>query len=277
MTAQNIRDSSGPNHLDSRNFCTATELPNDLIFALLLLLLLLLKWWFDVHHLICPITELARERGFWSICLATLAAAFVVVKVFFDVINWNWFKEWWALVPAILRQYIDEKLLRVRYTKNINKYVIFRCQQFYKFISRLCEIAASRNVCLFACVCVRCYCLINPVIYFDILLLMIFTCLFCFSFFKIFARSRRQNAIMGNIYKCLFFLYRFLKLKIAGKSVSNHTNNNYDFLYTTKSVCKKQKKQRRRQFFLHSLKICLFVCVYLLIDTRWQTMMITIY
>lgn len=66
MTAQNIRDSSGPNHFDSRNFCTATELPNDLIL-LLLFVLLFERWWFDVHHLICPITVLARERGFESI------------------------------------------------------------------------------------------------------------------------------------------------------------------------------------------------------------------
>lgn len=80
ITAQNIRDSSGPNHFDSRNFCTATELPNILQLLLLLLLLLLLfvvRWWFDVHHLIWPMTVLARERGCWSICLRILRYLFL--------------------------------------------------------------------------------------------------------------------------------------------------------------------------------------------------------
>lgn len=65
-----MRDSSGPNHFDSRNFCTATELPNDLIWLLFVAGVLLFVWngWFDeVHHLIWPMTLFARERGFASI------------------------------------------------------------------------------------------------------------------------------------------------------------------------------------------------------------------
>lgn len=77
MTAQNMRDSSGPNHLDSRSFCTATELPNVLQW-LLLLLLLFVRWWFDVHHLIWPMTVLARERGFWSICQVDCSPPFFI-------------------------------------------------------------------------------------------------------------------------------------------------------------------------------------------------------
>lgn len=79
MTAQNIRDSSGPNHFDSRNFCTATELPNDLML-LLLFVLLLVKWWFDVHHLIWPMTVLARLRGFWSICRFIVLYCILLLK-----------------------------------------------------------------------------------------------------------------------------------------------------------------------------------------------------
>lgn len=71
-----MRDSSGPNHFDSRSFCTATELPNDLIFVLLVAgVLVLFVWngWFDdVHHLICPMTVFARERGFASIFTSDL-------------------------------------------------------------------------------------------------------------------------------------------------------------------------------------------------------------
>lgn len=76
ITAQNIRLSSGPNHFDSRNFWTATELPNCLtadaewlllLFVWLLLLLVKSGAVDDDHHLIWPITLLARERGFWSI------------------------------------------------------------------------------------------------------------------------------------------------------------------------------------------------------------------
>lgn len=76
ITAQNIRDSSGPNHFDSRSFCTATELPNCLMW---LLLLLFVKWLFDVHHFIWPITLLALERGFCSIT--------IIVQFFFSKIN----------------------------------------------------------------------------------------------------------------------------------------------------------------------------------------------
>lgn len=67
ITAQNIRDSSGPNHFDSRSFCTATELPNCLMWLLLLLLLWLwlMKLLLDVHNLIWLITLF--RRGFWSI------------------------------------------------------------------------------------------------------------------------------------------------------------------------------------------------------------------
>lgn len=73
-----MRDSSGPNHFDSRNFCTATELPNDLIWLLLLVggVFVLFVWngWFDddVHHLIWPMTVFARERGFASIFTSDL-------------------------------------------------------------------------------------------------------------------------------------------------------------------------------------------------------------
>lgn len=90
MTAQNIRDSSGPNHLDSRSFCTATELPNDLI-VLLFVVLLFETWWFDVHHLICPITVLARERGFWSIWFS----------IFLNCFNFYRLQKCW-LTPTIL-------------------------------------------------------------------------------------------------------------------------------------------------------------------------------
>lgn len=76
ITAQKMRDSSGPNHFDSRNFCTATELPNDLMWLLLVAgVLVLFVWngWFDdVHHLIWPMTVFARERGFASIFTSDL-------------------------------------------------------------------------------------------------------------------------------------------------------------------------------------------------------------
>lgn len=64
----------------------------------------------------------------------------------------------------------------------------------------------NESQCLFMCVLCIVYCLTNPVIYIDILLLVIFICLF-FSFIEIFrsVALREKNAIMKNIY--VFFLY----------------------------------------------------------------------